>query len=252
MDAALLFFGFLWALLGGKNTTPEGAPPPRQLPPPAGPLVSTPPWPQVVPAGLPSFPGSGWEFDEPPPLAVQQRAQQLVSPLWARGKGAWKTEQTAGRWITYQAQIVASGKKGVVAYREKRRAAPLAPASAVRRAERPATSSPAATSSRPPAPTPTRYEVKVGPATVQPVPATPVVLPSRVTTLPTLRYGMGLKPAAPVQDVVLLQQRLGIGADGRFGPGTRSAVIAYQRNHGLDADGVVGPQTWSSLFSVRA
>jgi hypothetical protein len=47
--------------------------------------------------------------------------------------------------------------------------------------------------------------------------------------------------------VRLLQRKLGIGADGVFGPGTSSAVKSYQRAHGLTADGIVGPGTWQAL-----
>lgn len=47
--------------------------------------------------------------------------------------------------------------------------------------------------------------------------------------------------------VSLLQRKLGIAADGVFGPGTAKAVRAYQRSHGLTADGVVGPGTWQAL-----
>jgi hypothetical protein len=80
--------------------------------------ASTPaPWPQATPKGLPPFPG-GWELDVPPPLAVQSRAAQLLPTLWGRGAGATKTEKTAGRWITYQAQKMGT-KKGVVAFRVK-------------------------------------------------------------------------------------------------------------------------------------
>jgi peptidoglycan hydrolase-like protein with peptidoglycan-binding domain len=51
-------------------------------------------------------------------------------------------------------------------------------------------------------------------------------------------------PAATTRAV---QQKLGLGADGVFGPQTRKAVRAYQRAHGLTVDGVVGPQTLGSL-----
>jgi hypothetical protein len=47
--------------------------------------------------------------------------------------------------------------------------------------------------------------------------------------------------------VRVLQARLGVAADGVFGPGTARAVRAFQRAHGLTADGVVGPATWSAL-----
>jgi hypothetical protein len=86
-----------------------------------------PPWPQAMPPGLPPFPG-GWEFDNPPPQAVQNRAWQLLPQLWKTGAGSRKTEQTAGRWITYQAQPMKAGKKGVVAFRVKPGAMPAGPA----------------------------------------------------------------------------------------------------------------------------
>jgi peptidoglycan hydrolase-like protein with peptidoglycan-binding domain len=51
-------------------------------------------------------------------------------------------------------------------------------------------------------------------------------------------------PAATTRAV---QARLGIAADGVFGPQTRQAVRAFQRAHGLAVDGIVGPQTLASL-----
>ena len=44
-----------------------------------------------------------------------------------------------------------------------------------------------------------------------------------------------------------LQQKLGVSADGVYGPKTRAAVKRFQRAHGLTADGVAGPQTLAAL-----
>jgi hypothetical protein len=48
-------------------------------------------------------------------------------------------------------------------------------------------------------------------------------------------------------DVSYVQGRLGIAADGKYGPATAAAVRSYQSSHGLTADGVVGPRTWASM-----
>ena len=48
-------------------------------------------------------------------------------------------------------------------------------------------------------------------------------------------------------DVAELQTKLGIAADGRFGPGTLQAVEEFQAAHGLTPDGVVGTKTWAAL-----
>jgi peptidoglycan hydrolase-like protein with peptidoglycan-binding domain len=38
-----------------------------------------------------------------------------------------------------------------------------------------------------------------------------------------------------------------VAIDGRFGPETESAVVAFQKKRALAADGVVGPRTWAKL-----
>ena len=43
------------------------------------------------------------------------------------------------------------------------------------------------------------------------------------------------------------QQKLGVNADGDYGPKTRAAVKRFQRAHGLSPDGVAGPQTLAAL-----
>jgi len=52
-------------------------------------------------------------------------------------------------------------------------------------------------------------------------------------------------------DVRLVQQRLRLPADGRFGAQTRKAVQVLQGAAGLTADGIVGPATWAALGQAR-
>lgn len=44
-----------------------------------------------------------------------------------------------------------------------------------------------------------------------------------------------------------VQQALGVGVDGIYGPRTRAAVVRFQRTNGLVADGIAGPQTLAAL-----
>lgn len=56
-----------------------------------------------------------------------------------------------------------------------------------------------------------------------------------------------LKKGSKGSDVVLLQQKLGITADGIFGADTEKAVKDFQSKNGLVADGIVGVKTWDKL-----
>ena len=62
-----------------------------------------------------------------------------------------------------------------------------------------------------------------------------------------------LKQGSQGGEVKEVQRRLKLGgyykgeADGVFGAGTRSAVIAFQKKNGLKADGVVGKSTYKAL-----
>lgn len=48
--------------------------------------------------------------------------------------------------------------------------------------------------------------------------------------------------------VRLLQEEIGVKADGIFGARTEDAVRMFQAGHGLMADGVAGPKTWDVLL----
>jgi peptidoglycan hydrolase-like protein with peptidoglycan-binding domain len=57
-----------------------------------------------------------------------------------------------------------------------------------------------------------------------------------------------LAPGVQSADTVrALQQKLGVTADGVYGPRTRAAVKRFQRANGLTPDGVAGPQTLAAL-----
>lgn len=56
-----------------------------------------------------------------------------------------------------------------------------------------------------------------------------------------------LKVGTSGETVKKLQGALGIGADGKFGPGTQKAVKEYQAANGLAADGFVGPATLAKI-----
>ncbi|GAB4066067.1 peptidoglycan-binding protein [Ancylobacter sonchi] len=56
-----------------------------------------------------------------------------------------------------------------------------------------------------------------------------------------------LKKGLAGTPVKILQEKLGLPADGQFGPKTEEALKAYQKEHGLAADGIAGPDTFATL-----
>ncbi len=48
--------------------------------------------------------------------------------------------------------------------------------------------------------------------------------------------------------VKMMQEALGVGADGAFGPGTERALKEWQTANGLTADGIAGPMTLEKLL----
>ena len=70
----------------------------------------------------------------------------------------------------------------------------------------------------------------------------PTRAPISAASTPTLRRG------SKGDAVKQMQQKLGIPADGDFGPGTEAAVKKWQAANGLTADGIVGPRTLAALM----
>ena len=69
-----------------------------------------------------------------------------------------------------------------------------------------------------------------------------------LTTYSGMRLARG--DSGPV--VRAVQQAVGTGADGAFGPLTQAAVTSWQRAHSLAATGVVDSATWRSLLTAAA
>jgi putative chitinase len=60
--------------------------------------------------------------------------------------------------------------------------------------------------------------------------------------------GGTLRRGSKGDDVKRMQAKLGLAADGDFGPGTEAALKKWQAANGLTADGVAGPKTLAKLL----
>jgi putative chitinase len=61
--------------------------------------------------------------------------------------------------------------------------------------------------------------------------------------------GGTLRRGSKGDDVKKMQAKLGLAADGDFGPGTEAALKKWQAANGLVADGVAGPKTLAKLLA---
>jgi murein DD-endopeptidase MepM/ murein hydrolase activator NlpD len=91
------------------------------------------------------------------------------------------------------------------------------------------------------------YEAFIGGAPA--APAKPAAAPAKPAAAASTRPGPAvaravIRQGSTGEDVKYLQGKLGITADGTFGPRTRAAVVAFQSSKGLTADGIVGKNTW--------
>lgn len=68
-------------------------------------------------------------------------------------------------------------------------------------------------------------------------------IPPRSQITETLRVG------SSGDAVMRVQRKLGLAADGAFGPATKAAVMKWQAENGLVADGIVGPKTLEKMLA---
>ncbi|HEY2718245.1 MAG TPA: peptidoglycan-binding protein, partial [Solirubrobacteraceae bacterium] len=68
----------------------------------------------------------------------------------------------------------------------------------------------------------------------------------------TTEHTLTISSESQGRQVEMLQEALGIAADGVYGPETEAAVRSFQRAHGLTADGIVGAATIGALRSQSA
>jgi murein DD-endopeptidase MepM/ murein hydrolase activator NlpD len=80
------------------------------------------------------------------------------------------------------------------------------------------------------------------------VPKEAPVVKEKVATAPApVKAKPVLKVGSKGTLVKVVQKKIGVPADGAFGPKTQAALKAYQTKHGITATGVVDAATWAKL-----
>jgi GH24 family phage-related lysozyme (muramidase) len=72
------------------------------------------------------------------------------------------------------------------------------------------------------------------------------------TVMSRARFEQSRQPDPNVARIqqALVKQGFQLDCDGKFGPGTETAVKEFQQRHGLPADGKVGPMTWNAIWAA--
>jgi peptidoglycan hydrolase-like protein with peptidoglycan-binding domain len=78
-------------------------------------------------------------------------------------------------------------------------------------------------------------------------PPVPIIPPVEPQPQPGQAPRPTLRRPVTSELVKVVQEKVGVTPDGKFGPKTEAAVREFQRNHGLVPDGIVGPKTWQAL-----
>jgi hypothetical protein len=231
------------------------------------------PWPQgPVPATLPVFPGSGWEPDVPITPEVSARAAYWNDFLWdtktQKPRKPFVQENFGGQWLTF-ATAWHPGDKGpktfmaTEAWRVKQAAPAPAPAPAPTAAPTPApaaASAPAPTPTAPPeaappeassspqnAPSPGAAQA---PTVTRPASVTAHVLPYPGPNAWQANSDYIRRYQSALVDLGFMQAGQ---VDGKYGPTTKAAVLAYQATQpGLVKDGEAGQDTAAALESSLA
>jgi putative chitinase len=73
-------------------------------------------------------------------------------------------------------------------------------------------------------------------------------IPLRAANSEAAPTGGTLRRGSKGEQVKRMQAKLGLAADGDFGPGTEAALKKWQAANGLTADGVAGPKTLAKLL----